>query len=234
MDPVGVIGGVLVASAGYAFAYRRKGRVGRVTIGADRVVLHSPADPATVVDAIAVLLAGLGSEVELDTDAEFDSTAAEAGAVPWVAHSRYDLADMLVQSTTGESAAQTLTVGSRDADASADASTLSMPALVLHGTEDLIILPEHGYDLAALIPDVRFVPLNGGVSDRVMLSVHGAPVTEPAPRSGIGRSETGGSRGRHSPGRRPGRGAKREERHWGSGPNQPLQRTAALDAGSVA
>ena len=39
----------------YAIAYRRKGRVGSVQLGAKRIELRSPADPSVVFDTIAAI-----------------------------------------------------------------------------------------------------------------------------------------------------------------------------------
>jgi hypothetical protein len=55
MDPVSVAAAALVCTAAYAVAYRRKGRVGSVRVGASHVDIYSPADPAVVFDAIAAI-----------------------------------------------------------------------------------------------------------------------------------------------------------------------------------
>ena len=55
MDPLSLLGAGLVCGAFYAFAYRRKGRVGSVRIGAMRIDLRSPAPPAEVFAAIAAI-----------------------------------------------------------------------------------------------------------------------------------------------------------------------------------
>jgi class 3 adenylate cyclase/alpha-beta hydrolase superfamily lysophospholipase len=74
------------------------------------------------------------------------------------------LAQMMFESTTGESAALTLEAWAESEDLTAMASTLTMPVLLLHGTEDLVALPALGYDIGAVIRDVRIVSLTGGVS----------------------------------------------------------------------
>ena len=55
MDPVSLTAGVVAAIATYALAYRRKGRVGSVQIGAMRIELHSAAEPSVVFDTIAAI-----------------------------------------------------------------------------------------------------------------------------------------------------------------------------------
>jgi class 3 adenylate cyclase len=74
------------------------------------------------------------------------------------------ISEMLLQSVTGDSAADQLIQGARDADVTADATTLVMPVLVAHGTDDLVVPQSFGYDLAALIPNVQFMSIPGGVS----------------------------------------------------------------------
>ena len=55
MDPVGIIAGIVVAGAGYIYAYRRKGKVETMTIGARAVEIRNAADPDTVFASIAAI-----------------------------------------------------------------------------------------------------------------------------------------------------------------------------------
>jgi hypothetical protein len=55
MDPAALIAGMAVASIGYVFAYRRKGRVVAGPITGRRIELQTPGDPAAVFDAIAAI-----------------------------------------------------------------------------------------------------------------------------------------------------------------------------------
>ena len=69
-----------VASIGYVFAYRRKGRVSSVAISGRRIELQTPGDPAAVFDAIAAIGAPYDRGIARASSLTSDATRAGASA----------------------------------------------------------------------------------------------------------------------------------------------------------
>ena len=127
----------------------------------ERLVLHGTTDatqhafPPAAVEAYAtVAMANMEMAAKAFTDVLSDRRYPDEAAA---------LATILAQSVSGDVAAAVLRAAATW-NVTAEASALSMPVLVLHGTDDRFAEQEYGYDLASRIPDARFVSLTGGVS----------------------------------------------------------------------